>query len=539
MKKNILYILLGMALMTSSCDVLDKTPLDEIGNTAFWQDENLVQYYVNDLYNEIYVDDEHLEENRTDNAVSAQRDKWRAWAFMFNYNALSPSDPNVDIWSDYYAKIRKCNRFFEQIGNTTLSEEKIKVLTGQVYFMRALFYFDLVKHYGGVVLLDKVLTMEDDWNLPRATEEATYNFILADLQKAIDLLPEEWDSDNKGRVTKGAAYAFRSRVNLYAKKYQECIKDCETVKGMNRYELVDGKTPEGYRSIWWQTNKDNKEIIFDLQFKGPDVTNHMMVYNLVAYLNDPYGDRGWSGICPTQELIDEYEMADGTPAVKYSNADPERVFNVNETGIYKGREPRFYGSIVTHGNYIFLKGDKGPARVDRFLLDRPEKSDASLTGYSIWKWIDYDNYNYPYGGASSPDFPTNWILFRYAEIFLNEAEARLETDDVNGALQAINVIRSRVGLPILTETNQNKLRELIRKERRIELAFEDQRFWDVRRWRIGDKTQRTLHGVIWVSDTEFKVMTADVRKWDNRLYLYPIPHDEILRQSALEQNPNY
>lgn len=539
MKKIKFPVLIACVVLLTGCDILNKDPLDEIGDDAFWQDETLTEYYVNDLYYEIPVDGLLLQENRTDNSVSAQRDKYRSTWFMFNYNLITASDPGQDIWNDYYIKIRKCNRFFERIGDSPLDDDVKALLTGQVYFLRAMFYFDLVKNYGGVVLLDKVLTMEDNWDIPRSSEEECYEFILADLEEAIKLLPEAWSGKDKGRATKGAAYALKSRVDLYGERYEEVIKDCQAIYDLGCYELVPGNTPEQYRSIWWTTNKDNKEIIFDIQYKSPDVYNNMMVCNMVTYLNEKYSDRGWGGLGPTQEMVDEFEMADGTPAIQYAQASEETIFDINETGIYEGREPRFYANIIFHGSQIFFKADKGAVTVDRYLYDTPDKGDGSLTGYNIWKWIDYDNYNYPYEGSGSPDFSTNWIMFRYAEILLNDAEARVETGDITGALAAVNVIRRRVGLPDLTETNQSKLRELIRKERRIELAYEDQRFYDVRRWRIGDETQDKLHGVVFVSPTEFKVVTVDNRVWDDRLYLLPIPYDEILRQSALTQNPGY
>ena len=401
-----------------------------------------------------------------------------------------------------------------------------------------MFYFDLVKRYGGVILLDKVLTTTDNWNIAKSTEAACYDFIISDLKEATRLLPDSWSGKNKGRATKGAAWALKSRVELYDKRYDEAIKSCTEVYKFD-YALVPGTTPEAYRSIWWINNKENKENIFDIEFKSPDYDNKLMVVNMVAYLNNPYGDRGWSGLGPTQELIDEYDMKDGSPAPKFSNAPQDKVFDVATSGIYSNREPRFYGTIVHHGTKIFLKGDKGPATVDHYLLDTPDKEDASLTGYQVWKWIDYDNMNYPYAGWSGKDHALNWIMIRLAEVILNDAEARLETNDIQGALTAVNKIRTRVGLPAYTETNQGKLRELIRKERRLELAFEDHRFWDVRRWHIGKETQQKLHGVRFISPTEFTITETDNRTWDDRLYYIPIPYDEILRISALKQNQGY
>lgn len=535
--KNSITLLLA-SLFFSCSGVLDKEPLDEIGDNAFWTDPVLTEYYVNNIYGSIEVDPYVTHELRTDNAISAQRDKWRSSTFLFNYNLISATNPNDNIWNKSYENIRKCNRFLEKIEGSTIEEGKKDHYRGQVYFLRGMFYFELVKRYGGVVLLDKVLGATDNWNIAKETEKECYDFIISDLINATHLLPETWSGADKGRVTKGAAWALKSRVELYDKRYDEVIKSCAEVEKFG-YELVPGITPEQYRSIWWISNKENKENIFDIQFKSPDFDNKLMVVNMVAYLNNPYGDRGWSGMGPTQELVDLYELKDGSPAPTVSDAPSDKVFNIQSSGIYTNREPRFYSSIIHHGTQIFMKGDKGPATVDHYTLDTPDKEDASLTGYHVWKWIDYDNMNYPYAGYSGKDHALNWIMIRYAEVILNEAEARVETNDIQGALTAINRIRSRVGLPDYQETNQGKLRELIRKERRIELAFENHRFWDVRRWRIGKETQQKLHGVKFVSPTDFVITEVDTRIWDDRLYYIPIPYEEILRVSALKQNPGY
>lgn len=163
-----------------------------------------------DLYSEISVDGLQLQENRSDNSVSAQRDKYRASWFKFNYDMVSASDPqDDDVWEDYYVKVRKCNRFFERIGTSTIEESEKSRLTGEVHFLRAMFYFEMVKRYGGVILLDKVLTMEDNWEIPRSSEKECYDFILEDLKKATEMLPASYGSREKGRATKGAALALK------------------------------------------------------------------------------------------------------------------------------------------------------------------------------------------------------------------------------------------------------------------------------------------------------------------------------------------
>jgi len=536
--KNILLLIVILSI-TACNNILDKSPLDEMGDDVFWEDPVLISYYINDLYTELPLDQFVLSESRSDNSVHSQRDSWRSSNLMFNYDGLSAGAPNENTWNSSYTKIRKCNRFFERIEYSPVEETQINTYKGEVYFLRAFFYFELVKRYGGVILLDKVLSVDDNWEIPRSTDKACYDFILSDLEQACALLPDKWTGSDKGRATKGAAWALKSRVTLYDKRYDETIKSAAEVYKLG-YELIPGETPEQYRSIWWSTNKDNNELIFDKQYKSPDVYNNMLVYNMVTYVNNPYGDRGWGGVGPTQNLVDEYELADGSPAPKFNGKPDTEIYDVNETGIYKNREPRFYASIVAHGTEIWLNGDKGPVAVDRYLGDTPDKGDGSMTGYNIWKWIDYDNYNYPYAGANGKDHSTNWIYLRLAEIILNDAEARLETNDITGALTAVNKIRQRVGLPDLAETDQSKLRELIRKERRVELAFEDHRFWDVRRWKIGPETQNgNIYGVRFKSETEFYVSRTDTRIWGDRQYLHPIPYSEIERISVLEQNPGY
>ncbi|NKI25267.1 RagB/SusD family nutrient uptake outer membrane protein [Arenibacter sp. 6A1] len=536
---NYSILLLLLFFATSCSDVLEKSPLNEISDDAFWNDPVLVSYYINDLYANLPLQQYQLGESRTDNSVHSQRDKWRASSFLYNYNLENADNPSEVTWRTSYENIRKFNRFLEKIELSSLSLEEINSYKGEVYFLRAFTYFELVKRYGGVVLLNEVLSLKDNWEIPRSTEDETYDFIFQDLKKACELLPDYWEGKDKGRATKGAAWALRSRAALYNNRYDQAIEAAEEVYKFG-YNLVPGQTPEQYRSIWWTTNKDNSEIIFDKQFSNPDVSNAMLIYHMVTYINDPYGDRGWGGLGPTQNLIDQYELKDGSQAPQFSGKPETEIFDIHESGIYENREPRFYASIVFHGANIWLNGDKGPVAVDRYTMDTPDKGDGSMTGYNVWKWIDYDNYNYPYAGSSSKDHSINWIYFRLAEVILNEAEARVEKGDITGALTAVNKIRSRVGLPNLTETNQLKLRELIRKERRIELAFEDHRFWDIRRWRIGNKTnQGVMSGVRFISPTKFYISNTDTRTWDDRLYYHPIPRSEIVRMNVLEQNPGF
>ena len=174
----------------------------------------------------------------------------------------------------YYVKVRKCNRFFERIGTSTIEESEKSRLTGEVHFLRANVLFRMVKRYGGVILLDKVLTMEDNWESPlHLRKNAMTSFWKTSKKQQKCCLPR-MVREKKGRATKGAAYALKSRVELYDKRYEDVIKSCAEVYKLG-YELVDGTTPEKYRSIWWTTNKDNKEIIFDVQYKSPDVYNNM------------------------------------------------------------------------------------------------------------------------------------------------------------------------------------------------------------------------------------------------------------------------
>ena len=206
-------LLILIALLSFSCsDILNKEPLDELGDDAFWNDPVLIQYYINDVYAELLIDSYMLNESRSDNSVTANKEKNKLSELRFNYNIETPTSTNDNIWNDHYEYIRKCNRFFEKIDNAPIEESTKLLQKGQIYFLRAMFYFDLVKRYGGVVLLDKVLTMNDNWNIPRSSEEDSYNFILQDLNKAIELLPVSLDGKDKGRDKKGAAWALKSRV---------------------------------------------------------------------------------------------------------------------------------------------------------------------------------------------------------------------------------------------------------------------------------------------------------------------------------------
>jgi hypothetical protein len=439
--------------------------------------------------------------------------------------------------------------------------------------------------YGGVPIITEAYGLNDEYLVPRNSFEECINFIAEDCNKAAELLPLNYNNEpsNKGRATKGAALALKSRTLLYAAS-DLFHNQPAWAGGYSNPELI------GYvnanRTALWQAAKDAAKAVMDLGIyslhkadgAGDPSQNYAEVflqketsedifigyflqktdlgwdnYNPGLY-NGPNGYHNWGGNTPIGQLVDDYEMQDGT---RFSWNNPEHAAKP-----YENRDPRFYASILYEG----AKWRKRPADV----VDKDpegiiqvgfyEKPDGSIvngldsrkgpiedwngtyTGYYLKKFMD-PNVDAQYFKQDLP-----WRFIRYAEVVLNYAEACIGLGQDAEAAMYINMIRKRAGMPETTETGA-ALVSRYRNERRIELAYEDHRYFDIRRWMIAPqaytnangvevKDKMTANGKI-VGTPTFKVIQVQDRAWQNRGYLLPIKLDEINRNNKLVQNPLY
>jgi len=527
------------ACFTSCADYLDVKPLDSFTGEAIFSDVSLTEAYVNKRYTELrdgfgnfglrYISDEAYHNFNSGNPYLYNRGEVTADQFG-----------DHSTWNAYYEGIKNCNIFFDNIAQLKADKAKVDRLIGEMTFLRAFFYADLVARFGGVPLITKTFDLNSDMMVPRNTYDECIDFIVKELDKAADLLPLSYEGKDFGRATKGAALALKSRVTLYAasvywnpsndkSKWQKAADAAKAVLDLNQYQL-----DPNYKQLF--TSNKSKEIIFMKQFNTE--FGHSF-----DWTDSPNGFTGWSRTCVLQDMVDAYEMEDGSipSAQQYVDGKP-----------WEGREPRFYASVVCDGQqfrgreiefYVSSTGNRANSGKDsEFGID---DWNASKTHYTIRKFMDESLRN-PWNDKSAQP----WIYIRLGEIYLNYAETQYQLGNEEAARTYINKIRERARggkagiLPAITSTGAALLGK-IQQERRIELAFEDHRFFDVRRWKIAEQTEnKPARKITIVRDDQtkkknYKIELLQERKFFPQHYLLPIPRSEIQRNALLKQNPSY
>ena len=597
------YFILAMLFVigANSCsDFLETTPLTEFSETSVFSDPVLVETFINHIYFRL---DEPLTDGRnTSNLVDEGHYRGNAGSLDFNRGRITQDNlPAVGFrrnrsWDDLYKTIRFCNIFFDNVekvpfGTNLIDGKTMKDrMSGEVHFLRAYLYFYLVGTYGGVPIIDEVYGLDSDFEKARSSFEESVKFIVNECDEAIRLLPENNSGVNFGRATVGAARALKSRVLLYAAsdlyntvvfpeysnqdlirytsvsandrltRWQAAKAAARAVIDMNKYALYKADPAPGdsvaqnLTEIY--TSSTTEEDIF-FKFFTPAMSQNYTLYT------SPNGYHGWGTNAPIGNMVDAYEMRDGT---KFDWNNPQHAAMP-----YSNREPRFYASILFNEAQWVERTSDGKVldpdnriqtgtweewsptlndMVLRFGLDTRkspiEDWNGSYTGYYLRKYLD------PGISGSDPNIlkgTMTWRWSRYGEILLNYAEACLELGEEDEAKTYINMIRRRAGLPALTETGE-ALRQRYRNERRIELCFEDHRFYDVRRWVIGPEayniqvTQAIIEYKLQPDHTtatipEVKHQVFETREWDNKAYFLPILRAEMNKNPLLINNPGY
>ena len=543
MKIKRLY-LLGIGLMftsqflTSCHDLLEKDPTDSYSETVAWSSESSLDMYVTYLYkplnglsnfSSLSLTDGYTDLVKYGNGVPQT---WSAHnKVLLQQNTITSDNNPMSSWG-LYTDIFRENVFLRDAGiyGNKFSEDFLNIRIAEIRFIRAVNYARMIRIFGGVILRDETngVDSEGQKDKARATEAESWDFVLKDLEFAARHLPKEWDSKWDGRLTKGAAYAYMCRTALFAKRWDVAITAADEIKKLNKYDLMDN-----YEDVFKVAG--NKEIIFSIAYKIPDMPHYFDRYFA------PDGKQGIRRAVPTSELVDSYDMADGTP-FSWSGSmanDP-----------YVGREPRFYASIIYNGAtwkekkiYTYVDAENGFAAY-RDNMNPGEKQ--TVTGYFIRKYLQENNADFDDKGSDQ-----FWIEMRYAEVLLNLAEALAEQDyskNQDDALEALNEVRERVNLPKRTTEeapDKDSFMKLLRKERICELAFEGFRYWDLRRWRLAGEVidGKQAHGTKITKKDDNTYTYEQVSCDDNinrffpeRYYLLPIPVDELQNNPLCENN---
>ena len=502
MKKRIsLYLIIASLFFVSCEEWLVVNPNDQYTAETFWSSAVNAKSGLMGCYNALYpwqflcsLEFEMLSGNAVAyNEANGTKELGRG-------QALSTCPLVESVWKNCYTGIGRTNLLIDKIDDVPdLSDKDKAAYKAEAKFLRAFFYYNLVDKFGGVPLITEAPDAASQEALPRNSKEECLTQIYKDLDEAIPNLPKSYNAANAGRITQGAAQALKARILLYNEKWAEAANMAKAVIDSKTYSLF-----KDYRHFWFESNKHNSEVIFEVEHNEPD---HTINYDGQIYeLNRP---------APLQGLVDAYLCTDGKTIEESPLYDPENP--------YHNRDPRLLKTIAAQGTMYNGVSVKMGTNVNTL-----------LTGYSCKK---YTTFNDETASPITTRTTINIILIRYAEVLLTYAEAKNEASGPDASVyDALNQLRTRpdINMPTIPEgLTKEQLREVIRLERRIELAMEGLYYTDARRWKtIETENNATLY--------RCDGQLVEKRSFNkDRDYLWPIPYNQILQNPNLSQNPNW
>lgn len=541
-KYLIVTIIMGLSF-TSCNDFLDPDPTDRLSEKLFWQNEESTDLYLNSFYPYLssygnfgtsQFNNGLLTEGMTDMLKygSYSAGVGNANRIVFNpYFVTADQSQGLVIWTTSYERIRRVNEFLSSMSKySTYNEDTNKRYEAQIRFIRAFLYYQLLLRTNTVIIFDK---LPDGNSKPLSPESDCWDFVEQDLDYAIQNLPVQWDATRSGRITKGAALAMKSRAMLLAKRWEKARAAASEVINLQDNGSLVYELNKDYKNAFKSYfDNGNKESILEFRYKLP------APYHSFDRDFAPGGDWANNGgsACPTQEMVEEYELATG------GKADWSKWHSkTTETPPYSLLEPRFHASVLYNGASwknrkieTFVDGKDG--YIDYGF--QANTNGKTTTGYYLRKYLDESIADISTTYRAQP-----WIEIRLAEVYLNLAEAcaMLGSTYDKDANNAIRTIRERVKLPY-TDLTGEELMKAIRHERKVELAYEGFYYWDLRRWRMADSILdgARFHGLkITQSGTtltyEYIDCDKEDRKFPERFYNFPIPTTEIANNLAISQ----
>lgn len=525
MKKRLIIFYSLITVVFCSCqDFLDRQPLNEYSASSLFTGEKDALAALSGCYE--YIQDGtwvHYIDCGSDNAFDPY--PWEGYMELGNMLLLTPTNPGNGKW--YFGAVARCNWFLESIDKAPVSDILKNRMKGEARFIRAYQYFEKSQLYGDVPLFTKILTTQEANTIARTPKAEVVQFIIDELAAIALDLPDSYEGSDVGRITSGAALALKARVELFNGKFADAVVSSQKVMDLNVYSLFPS-----YQDLFRIQNEYNSEIILDRAY----LENTVSLWSL-GIMTPHIGRNGWYSVDPTQSLVDAYEMINGKtiddPTSGYDPEDP-----------HKDRDPRLKATILVPGDFY-----EGSIFNPLENVDEDYWASYNYTGYCIKKYT-----------AFLADFNDIWNsglnipLIRYSELLLTYAEAKIELDQIdNSVYEAIDAVRLRAGLPAVDQSKystKEQMRVLVRRERRVELALEGLRFYDIQRWRIGEEV---MSGPVYgsrlgtvdrvtgkVTYTTPDHILNETRQFDpDKNYVWPIPQSQIDINSNLEQNPNY
>jgi hypothetical protein len=547
MKGTIYLLAAGLAISFLSCKKYEEYPVERITGDFVFDPYDKQGIYANRFVNDLYsylprgynrIDNSVLDA-ATDDAISSEYGNEIEVLSHSQLNAVNNPDGR---WADAYRAIRKANQFLANIDIVPRDSVTKANWKAEVRFIRAMNYFELLKRYGGVPLLqDRYYTLEEKIDVARSSFDEVAQYIANECDSIIPSLRNDPVTGNEvGRITRGAAMALKSRTLLYAASPlnnptndpDKWVKAAAAAKAL----MNTGKFSLSPNFINTFVVRTNPEII--LAFQTP-VNSNLERQNAPIGYTSPNVSQGY--VSPTQDLVNSFPMANGRPITQANSG-------FNPANPYNSRDPRLAATVFLNGTQWLNR----PVETFQGGLDNPPSSvrvaRQTRTGYYMRKFLGNFANNAEYSNQSH-----NFPIFRYAEILLNYAEARNEVNDMAEAYIQLRTLRQRAGIAAGTDQlyglkpamTQAEMREAIRLERRIELAFEEHRYWDLRRWKIAEQVlNKDLTGVVIQKNPDnslsYNYGKADYITFLQKQYLYPIPNNEVTGSNGrIAQNPGW
>ena len=541
MKKYIYISTVILAILFSGCDsFLTPEPTDKYSEGIAFSSEENAKLYINSFYSIIskyglfgdgYLGACAYMDGLTDIAKAGGSTIGSNGAvaniYATNPDLITPDQNSMDIWTNAYLNIRLINEFLEGLAKSSLESTAKLRLEGEARFFRGYLYFLLMRNHGSVVLISELTS---DPIRPRSSANECWDFIETDLDFAATNLPKEWGAEDQGRISKGAAYAMQSRAMLFAERWQIAYNAATEVLKLEEEGIyVLGEYEDAFGSYF--TN-GNKESILEFRFNYPQLVHN---YDRMMSPGGDYLNNG-GDLQPTQELIESYERKGGG-VVDWSTWHNE---GVTTTPPWEDLEPRFHATILYNGctwkDRTIQPYDGGADGWTAYPPAAGSNRGASVTGYYLKKYVDETHTDLVNRKSSQP-----YVEIRLAEVHLNYAEAAYRLDKPIDANKGMNAVRNRAGLNTLSLSGEPLL-DQIKKERKIELAGEGHRYWDLRRWKdaVNTITGLYVHGlkVSKIGDSfryDYIVCDDLPRKFPEKLYQFPILSSERVNNPACEQ----
>lgn len=578
MKIRYISALAVCALLFSGCENLDYVPGDQMSGQTFWQTEDHARQAAVGMYAAMKANWCFGMEFTFD-MCSDLADGTTPWSDISRGTSFASNSGGVqNHWQYLYELVHRANTVIRNVAGMPISQQTIDRVTGEAKFLRAMAYFRMLNCWGGVPYYDETCDINEQFanlNAPRSSEDEIRRHIIDDLTEAIKKLPVNWDAADLGRATKGAAYALRGKVYLFNREWDKAVADFEEIV-YNKSNNYGYSLHPDYNELFRLYNGSHSpEMIFSIQSIDGNTAGYAL--DIVSYFGNKSTMRLIASNCivPSTTLVDMYENLDGSPFdwddlfPGFNNGDSQlrrkymsvaidqgstivtSTLDCDTTKVmdaYRLRDPRLCLNVITPYSH-YLGTDAGSNPMDKqFVLADPTQGGAPMEAMAFirnsegwnsyfWrKWIPTGNLDGYWGEYNRT--PYEFPLIRLGDVILMLAEAYYESGATDKAVAEVNKIRHRAGMPELNSGatwlavgNKEDMAERIRRERAFELAGEGQRYWDLRRWGLLERSVKNATDIF--GDLMY------TRSYQSRHELWPIPLVEMERNLNLTQNEGW